>query len=434
MPRYQDYYDPAQPFGPKGPRYPFLDPNAKEEQKQALINNNNGKAPSSAVPVNTAPTGGYGAGMSVDERRDASAAARLGNGGVGSLPANPPPRQRTLIDDLLDQLGQNYPGSTRTPDFTAMDEALKQRLGVFEDTRNKAQQGFNTSDANLKAMFEANANDIATRGAQRFRDIGNEQTAGINSLRDASIAQLKADQADQMARRTAMLKNLGIEAAAPALTSTDEEFAKAISGAGTRANTALTQAQGNAAANQELNASTVNSINQQGTERRAALAQQLAGILGKLSTGEAEVKNQDQVQRSQMAQGINQSDYKLWNDRQNRIMDIYRTVNQNEQNAAKINSKAQQPGKSQGVEGLQQDLINANVPPEQAGQYMGVLSQVLADPATKVDQFAGYTLAQVLMRQLKLRQPDMPDAIAMRIATNYANLGNTSSYTDTTGG
>jgi len=115
-------------------------------------------------------------------------------------------------------------------------------------------------------------------------------------------------------------------------------------------------------------------------------------------------------------------------------MDIYRTVNQNEQNAAKINSKAQQPGKSQGVEGLQQDLINANVPPEQAGQYMGVLSQVLADPATKVDQFAGYTLAQVLMRQLKLRQPDMPDAIAMRIATNYANLGNTSSYTDTTGG
>lgn len=319
-----------------------------------------------------------------------------------------------------------------------LDSALSAKLGAIGAARNTAQQNFNTSDGNLAAMFKANADNIATQGSQRFNDIASTQQAAINQQRDASVGQLKGDRDEAMNRRAEMLQRLGIQDAGAQIDPGEETLNNAVTATTNRADSALQQSQGANATNQAYNQSVVNSVNQQGGERRAALMQQLQAIQNKLGMAEAEAQDQTAQQKSQLeiqrmqaeAQAqpsfddYNQFAYGQFKDDRNLAFDLYKTM-LGQQDSASPDSAP----RVQGYAGLAQDLVNQGIPEADAGQYMGALSQVLGSEYMQgIHPDEGYDRASVIARRL-MEEMRVPPAIAAQLATNYANLGNNAYYT-----
>lgn len=315
-----------------------------------------------------------------------------------------------------------------------LDEALAARLGAIGNVRNQAQQGYNTSDSNLAAMFGANANHIATQGSQRFGEIAQNHQAGINQQREASVGQLKGDRDEAMARRTEMLNRLGIQAAGEQADPNEETLNNAITATTNRADKALQGSQQANATNQAFNQSVVNSVNQQGTERRAALLQQLQSIQNQLGMAEAEAQGQNAQAKSQLemqrmqaeaeaqSQSVadyNKFGYQQFRDNRDLAFDLYKTMlgQQGKDQSTKV----------QGFAGLGQDLINQGIPEQQVSGYMAALSSVLGSEYMKgIHPDEGYDRASIISR--RLQEMNVPGPIAAHLATNYANLGNNAYY------
>lgn len=364
--------------------------------------------------------------------------------------------RQSLMQGLMDRIGSTYepimpgPADPNQPNPNdaimaritgELDRALAARLGAIGNVRNQAQEGFNTSDANLKAMFDANANNIATQGSQRFQQIGQDYSQGINATRDESLNRLAADRNNAMAQRAAMLKSLGIEAAGAQADPGEQTLNDAMTGITNRSNIASQGAEQMNATNQAFNQSVVNSVNQQGTERRAALLQQLQAIQNELGMAEAEAQNQDAQQRSQLeiqrmqaeaeAQAnsqpsfddLNKFGYQQFRDDRDLAFDLWKNLTAQEQQGM----EQQEPTRVQGYAGLGQDLINQGIPEAQVGQYMAALSQVIGGEYMQgIHPDEGYDRASIISR--RLQEMNIPAPIATHLATNYANLGNNSYF------
>lgn len=361
--------------------------------------------------------------------------------------------EQSLMEGLMQRINSSYepimPGGPQggpnpNDDIMArltaqLDESLATKLGAIGNVRNQAQEGYNTSDRNLADMFAANANHIATQGSQRFGEIAQNHQNALTANRDESIGKLQADRDQSMNRRAEMLQRLGIQEAGAQMDPGDQTLNNAISQTTNRANTAIQGAIEGGATNQEFNQSVVNSVNQQGTERRAALLQQLQQIQNQLGMAEAEAqqqtiqgKSQLEMQRMQaeaQAQGqsfedMNKFGYQQFRDDRDLAFDLYKTLTQQQQGGG----AEEQAPRVQGYAGLGADLVNQGIPEAQAGQYMAALSQVLGSEYMQgIHPDEGYDRASIIARRLQEMQ--IPPAIAAHLASNYANLGNNAYYT-----
>jgi hypothetical protein len=347
--------------------------------------------------------------------------------------------QQSFMEQLLSGITEQYQPTPR-PDMSAqiaefragLDAALAARLGALGGIRNNAQESFNTSDRNLAAMFQQNANNIATQGSQRFSDITAGQKQGITQTRDDTINTLQGDRSKQMAERAEMLSRLGIQDAAAGPDIVSDTLSQGIQRAGDRANINLNMADTMGASNQAYNQSVVNSVNQQGAERRAALTQQLQQIQNQLAMAEAEATAQTEqakangvLEMQQAMASAPDNSYDVFRDRQSNLMDIYKImIDQQNQEAEQAD-----PVQVRGFGGLAQDLLNSNVDQGTAAAYMNALSQVVSGEYMQgIHPDEGYDRASVIARRLK-DEKGVPDPWATHLATNYANLGNNAYYT-----
>lgn len=346
--------------------------------------------------------------------------------------------QQSFMDALLGGITEQYQPPQR-PDMSAqiaefragLDAALAARLQALGGIRNNAQQGYNTSDANLAAMFQQNANNIATQGSQRFTDITAGQKQGIAQTRDDTINTLQGDRQKQMAERAEMLSRLGIQDSAAGPDIVSDTLSQGVQRAGDRANINLNMADTMGASNQAYNQSVVNSVNQQGAERRAALTQQLQAIQNQLAMAEAEATSQTEqakangvLEMQQAMASAPDNGYDVFRDRQSNLMDIYKIMIDQQ------NQEAQQtdPTQVRGFGGLAQDLLNSGIDQNAAAGYMNTLSGVLGSEYMQgIHPDEGYDRASVIAR--RLIEQGVPQVIAGQLATNYANLGNNAYYT-----
>lgn len=410
--------------------------NTPEARKFALGNNSGSRPnvrqadrePASSVkkPFTGWPAGQLSLKPNPPARREVSEAYPL------------PPAQPSLMEQLMAELSQGYerPQAQQQQQgdgglslyMKSLDDALASKLGAIGGIRNQAQQNYQTSDANLASMFGATANNIATQGSQRFGEIAQANKQGIIGARDESLNRLQADQAKSQATRQAMLQALGIQEAGAAADPGDQTMQDAMTGITNRSNIASQGAEQAGATNQAFNQSVVNSVNQQGAERRGALTQQLAALQNQLGMAEADANSQHSQQKAQLqakfqeaqanaAQADNAQDYKIWSDRQNLVFDLWKTLSEQENQATEA-----QDTKVQGFGGLAQDLLNQGVPQEQASQYIGILSNVVGSEYMKgIHPDEGYDRGSILAR--RLIENGVPAVIASNLATNYSNLG-----------
>jgi hypothetical protein len=379
----------------------------------------------------------------VRDNTDYGTGTRQGNDDIPESTYRDGPPPKSLMEQLMEQLSQSYqrPQSPQQPGgggfelyMKSLDDALASKLGAIGGIRDTAQKNYQTSDANLASMFGSVANNIATQGSQRFADIANQNKQGIISTRDESLNRLQADQQNAANVRAAMLKSLGIEEAGAALDPNQETLQSAMTGITDRSNVASQGAEQAGATNQAYNQSVVNSVNQQGAERRAALTQQLGSIQNQLGMAEADAKMQHEQAKAQLqakfqeaqanaAAADNEQDYKIWSDRQNLVFDLWKTLSQQEQEQTQA-----QDTKVQGFGGLAQDLLNQNIPQEQASQYIGALSQVVGGEYMKgIHPDEGYDRASIIARRL-INDYNVPPVVATNLATNYSNLGSNAYY------
>lgn len=361
----------------------------------------------------------------VDEQRDR---AMIRHRGMG--PNSQPPMGGggdDFFSSLMDQIQGEYGGVDKSKvDFSSLDSALKSRMDAINGIRTNANENFKTSDANLEGMHRAFQDNINTEGAQRFNTTADNAKTQLTNVNADSQQRLQAIKADDIAKRQAMLQNLGIEESG----ATPDESANALTQAqasiASRNEGELANVEQDRNTNLAFNNKIATSVGQQGVERRAALQQQLQGILGKLGMAEADAQGQDAQSRFSLEQNAGNQQYQQWRDRQGFLQD---TLGMMQDDARKQAEAAQggDPLKVGGFSGLAQDLVNTGYEVPEIQNAMSTLSQITSSDYRKgVDPNAGYSEADVLNKILQSRGID--PTLAIQLATNYANLGNTSSY------
>jgi hypothetical protein len=341
------------------------------------------------------------------------------------------PEQPSLLDTLLGKLTGGYQGGPDQShiDFSSLDRALANRLSQIQGVRDQAQSGFDTSDRNVEGMHNAFKHQVETEGVDRYNKIADTQMQGLRDVSSSAVGNLEAIKASDMAKRSAMLKNLGIEEAAPAHDVGADPLNQAIASIQSRGDAEQSNAVGDRATNLAYNNTVANSIGQQGLERRGQLAQQLQGILGRLDSAKLDVQSQNDQERAKYTQQADSTAYDRWKDQQGINQNLFNTLSRAQQAAG--GSTAQDT--VSGFSGLAQDLTNSGTSDQDASNAMGVLSQVLSSDYYKgsngqqsIDPTAGYPLEAVLAR--RLRENGVDAVLAAHLATNYANQGNTSKY------
>lgn len=348
-------------------------------------------------------------------------------------PMEEPQQGPSLMEQILDRLDDPYGGFKGNVDTSALDAALKSRLSAIGGVRNTTNQNFDISDQNLQSMHNAFKRDVETTGKAEFNDISNDQIAALTANRNEGVNQLQGLKNEENAKRMAMLKNLGIEASAATPTDTSA-YDQGISSISSRGQAENANAIGDRATNLAYNQTLANSIGQQGVERRSDLTQQLQSILGQLGMAESEAQGQYAQGKAQMQQQAADRDYQMWNQNrqfdQSRYNDLFGQSQQLEERDYQrqqdlIKMAQQAPPKTFGFGGLAQDLVNTGYGQDESQRAMQILSQVLVSPEmqtipTEADRTA--YVAQLLKRG------GVNDVMAAQLATNYRNLGSTSSY------
>ena len=350
---------------------------------------------------------------------------------------NPPmpeaPQEPSMLEQLLDKLDDPYGGFKGEVDTSALDNALKSRLGAISNLRSNTNNNFSISDQNIANMHNAMKRDVETTGKAAFNDISNDQIAALQANQNQAVQGLQAQKAQENAQRMAMLKNLGIEASAGTPTDTSA-YDQGIASITNRDTAERANAIGDRATNLAYNQTVANSIGQQGAERRAALTQQLQSILGQLGMAESEANSDYANGVAQMQQQAKDRDYDMWNQNRNFDRQMYGDLfgqkmqlddraYQREQDMQKMLMQA--PPKTPGFGGLAEDLLNTGYGQDESTRAMQVLSQVLTSPEMQAIPAEADRTAYLAAL---LKRGGVNDVMAGQLATNYRNLGNVSSY------
>lgn len=364
-----------------------------------------------------------------DENRDRAMAGRQGMG-----PNSAPPMggasssQSDLFDELLGKITSDWSGPDKSKiDYSPLDAALNARMEALNGLRDKSQQNFNTSDANLESMHRGFQNHIQTDGSQRFNNIADTQKQNLTASNDMAQNNLQKIKADDMAKRQAMLQNLGIQAAGAQEDSSAQGLNQAIGSIESREQADVANADQDRASNLAYNQGIATSVGQAGVERRGDLAQQLQAILGRVDMAGADAQAENAQARYQLEQNEGDKQYQHWRDNKGFMQDTLGMLQQDAMEREKLAMQAPKPNEVPGLAGLGQDLLNSGYEVPQVQQGMGVLADIVADDYRKgIDPNAGYTQTDVLMRRLIENGVDR--MLAFQLATNYSNMGNTSKY------
>lgn len=364
----------------------------------------------------------------IDDARDKAMASHAAMSQINTTQ----PEEPSLLDTLLGKLTGGYQGGPDQSqmDFSVLDRALSSRLAQIQGVRDQAQSGFDVSDRNVEGMHNAFKHQVETEGVDRYNKIADQQMQGLKDTSASAVGNLEAIKASDMAKRSAMLKNLGIEEAAPAHDVGSDPLNQAIASIQSRGDAEQSNAVGDRATNLAYNNTLANSIGQQGLERRGALAQQLQGILGKLDSAKLDAQSQNDMERMKYTQSADSTAYDRWKDQQGINQNLFNTLSSAQQ---KANGASTSPEMASGFSGLAADLSNSGYDDGAASNAVGILSQVLSSDYYKgsngqqsIDPTAGYPLEAILAR--RLRENGVDQVLATHLATNYANQGNTSKY------
>lgn len=339
-------------------------------------------------------------------------------------------KQSSLFDDLLGKITSDWSGPDKSKiDYSPLDKALEARMGALNGLRDKSQQNFNTSDANLESMHRGFQNHIQTDGSQRFNNIADTQKTNLTASNDIAQNNLQQVKQQDMIKRQEMLKNLGIEAAGAQEDSSAQGLNQAIGSIESREQADIANADQDRASNLAYNQGIASSVGQAGVERRGDLAQQLQAIFGKIDMASADAQSENAQQRYQLEQQEGGRQYDQWRTKQGFLQDTLGMVQDDAFQRDKLAQEqaSQKPATIPGFAGIGQDLINSGYEVPQIQQAMGALSEITAGDYRKgIDPNAGYNDVSIINRRLQER--GIPPMLAIQIATNYANMGNTSKY------
>lgn len=347
----------------------------------------------------------------------------------------PPMLQRansedSLFDDLLGKVTSDWGGIDKSKiDYSPLDTALNARMEALNGLRSKSQENFNTSDANLESMHRGFQNHVQTEGAGNYNKIADTQKTNLQASNQQSQDYIANIKAQDMAKRTAMLQNLGLtDASAASHDVSADPLNEAVASIASRNDANLANAEQDRASNLGYNQSVATSIGQQGVERRGDLAQQLQAIFGKIDMAGADAQAENAQQRFQLEQGEGDRQYSQWQNKQGFLQDTLGMLQQDAIEREKLAQQGSDPASIGGFAGIPQDLRNSGYQDPEIQQAMGALAEVNAsdDFNRDANSMAGNDKVHVYMKYLKQR--GIPDALAFQAATNYVNLGSTSKY------
>lgn len=412
------------------------DENDRQKREKFALTNN--QAPAKRKPV---VNKGFNPGNLNPSNQSAPPKKSLGDFDKGSRNILPPgwrggmepmgDSQSSLFDELLGKVTSEWSGPDKSKiDYSPLDTALNARLGALNGLRDKSQQNFNTSDANLESMHRGFQNHINTTGAGNFNKIADTQKQNLTASNDIAQNNLAKVKADDMAKRQAMLQNLGIEAAGAQEDTSAQGLNQAIGSIESREQADIANADQDRASNLAYNQGIATSVGQQGVERRGDLAQQLQAIFGKIDMGVADAQAENAQQRFQLEQGASDRQYQQWRDNKGFLQDTLGMLQDDALEREKLAAESgSDPATIGGFAGIGQDLLNSGYEVPDVQNAMGVLSEITAGDYMKgIDPNAGYNQVSIINR--RLQQNGIPPMLAIQLATNYANLGNTSKYED----
>lgn len=339
------------------------------------------------------------------------------------------PQQSSLFDELLGKVTSDWSGIDKSKiDYSPLDNALNARMGALNGLRDKSQQNFDKSDANLESMHRGFQNHIQTDGSQRFNNIADQQKTNLTASNDIAQNNLQQIKSDDMAKRQAMLQNLGIQAAGAQEDSSAQGLNQAIGSIESREQADLVNADQDRASNLAYNQGIATSVGQQGVERRGDLSQQLQAIFGKIDMAGADAQAENAQQRFQLEQSAGDKQYDQFRNQQGFLGDTLGMLQQDAMERDKMAMQQPKPAEIGGYAGLNQDLLNSGYEVPQIQNAMGVLADIVASDYRKgIDPNAGYGETDILMR--RMRENGIDPMLAFQVATNYSNMGNTSNYT-----
>lgn len=331
------------------------------------------------------------------------------------------------LESLFAQLEQGYqgtrPGFDNSEAMAALDAALGNTLQGINGIRDTTNANYKESDANLESMHRAHQNDIATNGAKTYNGIADSLVGSIQQNRDESVGTLTNMEDESRAKRTAMLKSLGIAeaGAAPESTVLKDAAANIVS----RSSTDDAFAESQRANNLSYNTGLAASVGSEGNQRRAALQQQLLKANSTIDAQEMDVRSQYQNQKAQLANqaagaqnDIANFEYGMYQDEQNGIRDMI-----DQFTSATEESK---PVATKGYAGLAQDLANSGVDQTTASQAIRSHAEIIASEDYLKARQKGQDPTSWVIGQMTKR--GIPVSVAMQYVTNYNNLGSTSGY------
>jgi hypothetical protein len=279
-------------------------------------------------------------------------------------------------------------------------------------------------------MHRGFQNDIQTNGANRFNQIADTQKANLQADNQKSQDYIANIKAQDMAKRNAMLQNLGLTAQSAA--SPDESvnpLNEAVASIASRNDANVTNAEADRGSNLAYNQGIAQSVGQQGVERRADLAQQLQAIFGKVDMATADAQAQNAQSRYELEQNAGNQQYQQWRDQKGFLGDTLHQLEQDEAEKQKLAQQGQKPQDVSGFAGVGQDLLNTGYDPREVQHAMGVLAQVVNsdDYYRDANSNSGNDKVSTIARLLQKNGVTSP-TLALQLATNYANLGNVSKY------
>lgn len=361
----------------------------------------------------------------VDDARDRAMAGRQG---MGANVVTPEDHQSSLFDDLLGRGTAKWGGVDKSQiDYSPLDKILASRMGLIDQLTGQTNQNFDKSDLALEQMHRALQNDLNTTAAGNYNKIADEGKANLQGVQDTSNQRIQNIKAEDMAKRQAMLKNLGIEAAGAQADTASDPLSEAQANIAEHANAGLVRMDQDRAGNLAFNQGISSSVGQQGVERRAALQQQLQQVLGKLGMAKTDYQNQDAQQRMQLDRDAEQRQYQEFDRERSYAADTANKMEdrafQQQQAMAKSNQQ-----KTSGFAGLAADLQHTGYDDATIQNAMGALTDVLGTQYMKGINPQEYDKTAVLTRRLQEPPYNLPKMIAGQLATNYGNLGSSNSY------
>lgn len=411
----------------KGANKPLPSIQTDLKNKSALAVPNNKTSLTDLVNKNTMKPGEYNNPQFKYNNKQQFDEANYGNTYKGGSPQG---SQSSLFDELLGKVTSDWGGPDKSKiDYSPLDNALNARLGALNGLRDKSQQNFDKSDVALEGMHRALQDRITTDGAAKYNQIADTQKADLTASNDIAQNNLQKYKADDMAKRTAMLQNLGIEAAGAQEDTSANSLNQAIGSIESREQADLATADANRGTNLAYNQGIATSVGQQGVERRGDLAQQLQAIFGKIDMASADAQAENAQQRFQLEQNAGDKQYQQWRDQKGFMSDTLGMLQEDARAREEMAMKSgqQDPQVMSGFAGIGQDLLNSGYEVPDVQNAMTVLSTITSGDYRKgIDPNAGYNDVSILNR--RLQEQGISPMLAIQLATNYANLGNTSKY------